>query len=71
MSSLFSLKPHSADRHVAPLGHIMHIPIAGKPISALSTSCFAEKQQILFNQSFFIQPGFEAMVYRNLGEPNG
>ena len=35
--SAISLKQQSADRHVAPLGHI--IPIPSQPIFALSPEC--------------------------------
>ena len=40
--SASSLKQQSADRHVAPLGHIILIP--SQPV--LSVACLAEKQQI-------------------------
>ena len=44
--SAISLKQHSADKHVAPIGHIILIP--SQPAFALSpnAACLAKKQQI-------------------------
>ena len=44
--SASSLKQQSADRHVAPLGHIILIP--SQPVFAflLNAACLAEKQHI-------------------------
>jgi hypothetical protein len=39
-----SFKQQSADRHVAPLGHIILIP--NQPSCLLHAACLAEKQQI-------------------------
>jgi len=52
--SASSLKQQFAGRHVAPLGHIILIPI--QPVFALSpynAACLAKKQQIPILYSFF------------------
>jgi len=45
--SASSLKQQSADRHVAPLGHIIMIPSQPVFFILFNAVCLAEKQQIL------------------------
>ena len=61
-----SLKQQSADRHVAPLGHIILIP--SRPV-LLNAACLPEKQHISICIVFgMTRQGLEPTIYRTRGE---
>jgi hypothetical protein len=64
-----TLKQQSANRHVAPLGHIILIP--NQPVFSLSPYCCAlSGESITTNCIFFgfTRPGFEPTIYCTPGE---
>ena len=67
--SASSLKQESADRHVAPLGHIILIP--NQPIFALSPQCCGLSGKVT-NTNFIsfglTRPGLEPTIYCTRGE---
>jgi hypothetical protein len=66
--SVSSLKQHSADRHVAPLGHIILIP--SQPVFALSPECCVLSGEAT-NTNFIVfgltTSGLEPTFYRTQG----
>ena len=67
--SASSLKQQSADRHVAPLGHIILIPY--QLVFALSPSCciiIGEATNTNFTVFGFTRSGLEPTIYRTWGE---
>ena len=58
-----SLRQQSADRHVAPLGHIILIPSHQYLLFLLNAACLAEKQQIPIVVFGLTRPGLEPMIY--------
>ena len=67
--SASSLKQQSADRHVAPIGHIILMP--NQPVFALSPQCCVLSEEAT-NSNFivfgFTCSGFEPTIYRTRGE---
>jgi hypothetical protein len=63
-----SLKQQSADRHVAPLGHIILIP--SQPVFALSLSLIlgGKATNTNFIISSLTRSGLESTIYRTRGE---
>ena len=66
--SVISLKQQSADRHVAPIGHIIMIPI--QPVFAFSpnAACVSEKQQNNYIVFGLIPSGLEPTIYHPRGQ---
>ena len=67
--SAISLKQHSEDRHVAPLGHIVLIP--NQPVFALSPKCCVLRGKAT-NTNFVVfglnKSVLEPWIYRTRGE---
>ena len=67
--SASSLKQQSADRHVAPLGHVILIPSDQSLFFLFNAACLPEKQQISICIVFgMTRPGLEPTIYRTRGE---
>ena len=64
--SASSLKQQSADRHVAPLGHIILIP--SQSVFLLTAACLAEKQDIPIIVFGLTRSGLEPTIYSTWGE---